>query len=145
MKRTAPESQVVSACIRWLWFNGCFVWRNNTGGWRVPNTKRVIRYGFPGSGDIIGVNPHGRFISIECKSPDGNDPTPIQERFGSRVIENSGIYIVARSVDDLEAHKVEILSKITYCPAALAEDALRDHRVRPTGRRTRSVEESINP
>lgn len=110
------ESAVLSACIRWLWYQGCFVWRNNSGAAKHSYTRKdgshgesYIRYGFPGSADIIGVNPNGKFISIECKSPTGKPPTVQQRHFGARIVENGGIYIVARSIDDLEAHKAEIL------------------------------------
>lgn len=109
-KKTMPESLVVNACIRWLWLQGCFVWRNNTGAWKPAGSSRPIRYGFIGSADIIRVTPSGRFISIECKSPQGGKPTEAQNHFGNRVQENNGIYIVARSIDDLEAHKGVILA-----------------------------------
>ena len=105
VKRTTPESLVVNACLRWLWLKGCFVYRNNTGGWKVPNSNRVIRYGFPGSADIIGVTPSGRFIACECKAPNGYGLTDRQRHFQARIEENKGIYVVARSVDDLENKK----------------------------------------
>lgn len=104
------ESSVVSACIKWLWANGCYVWRNNTGGFRPEGSKRVIRYGALGSPDIIGLTPNGRFIGIECKSPTGGSLSPPQERFRTHVLEKNGIYLVVRNVDKLKARKDEILS-----------------------------------
>lgn len=92
-------------------------------------SDRPVRFGKTGSADIIGLNPYGRFLSIECKFGKGK-LSDHQEAFGITVKEHHGIYIVAYSVDDLEAHKAEILAKI-YEPA-LAAGALRDYRVRST-------------
>lgn len=106
MKRAKPptikESAIVSQCIQWLWAKGCYVWRNNTGGYRPEGSKSFIKFGTRGSADIIGVNPSGRFIGIECKSAKGT-LKPEQKLFGDRIKEKGGIYIVARSIDDLEA------------------------------------------
>lgn len=101
-----PESKVVDACIKWLWQRGVFCWRNNTGALR-DKRNHLIRFGKVGSPDIIGIAPwsschRGKFIGIECKSSTGK-MTPHQEEFCSKVTANFGIYIVARSIDDLEA------------------------------------------
>lgn len=100
------ESQVVDACMKWLWAHGVFCWRNNTGALR-DKKNRLIRFGKVGSPDIIGIAPwsschRGRFIGVECKSDIGK-LTPHQEAFCEQVTTHSGIYIVARSIDDLEA------------------------------------------
>jgi hypothetical protein len=102
------ESLVVSACIQWLHVHGCFVWRNNTGAYKHPASNTFIRYGLVGSGDILGMTPRGRFLAVECKSEKGK-PTEQQERFGGRVTEHGGLYILAHSIDDLEARRGEIL------------------------------------
>lgn len=103
-RQSIPESQVVNACMRWLWHHGCFVWRNNTGGFKVPNSKRVVRYGKPGSADIIGVTKSGKFIAVECKSKKGI-LSPHQIAFKTDIVLHKGIYILARSIDDLEIMK----------------------------------------
>lgn len=106
--RHVSESSVVSACIAWLWNHGCYIWRNNTGA--LKDIKgRVIRYGLVGSADIIGMTPAGRFLSIECKSPTGGNLSPHQERFRDRVRAKNGVYLIIRSIDDLERRKEEIL------------------------------------
>lgn len=157
MRKSTPESQIVNMCIRWLWLHKCFVWRNNSGAYRPEGSNRYIRYGTPGSADIIGTTAGGRFLACECKTAKGK-LSPLQQAFKQHVEEHNGIYILARSVDDLEAFfypktpKGEINADnqiikdglITHYPPALAEDALRDYRVKPTGRRTRSLEESVN-
>ena len=104
-----PESLIVNTCIRWLWHHGCFVWRNNTGAWKPRGGKRPIRYGKPGSPDIIGITPSGRFIGVECKSGK-NKINPLQMAFQTDVLLHKGIYITAYSVDDLEAEKGRILA-----------------------------------
>ena len=103
------EGQVVNACIRWLLLNKCFVWRNNTGSYKPEGSNRFIRYGCKGSPDIIGLTPSGRFIGVECKFGKGK-LTELQEAFGERIEDSNGIFIVAYSVDDLEANKEVICS-----------------------------------
>ncbi len=103
-----PEGLVVNACIKWLWAQGCFVWRNNTGA--LPDkTGRKVHYGHKGSADIIGVNPYGKFIAVEAKSAKGRI-TPEQAIFRDRIEAKGGVYVLAKSIDDLEARKGEILA-----------------------------------
>jgi len=74
------------------------VWRNNSGVWNSGG--RFIRFGYPGSGDIIGVTRDGRFISIENKS--NNEPTkPAQVQFADEVRWHNGIALIVKSLDDL--------------------------------------------
>lgn len=75
----------------------------------MPNTNRFIRFGTPGSSDIIGVTRSGRALFVECKSAKGK-LSPLQETFKLRIGQHNGIYILARSVDDLIAHAGEILA-----------------------------------
>lgn len=107
-KRYVPESAILNACYRWCYARKVFVWRNNTGAYRSEHGT-YIRYGYPGSADLLGMTPSGRFLAIETKRQDGtlNDN---QFRFQADVERNGGLYIVARSVDDLEARQQEILS-----------------------------------
>lgn len=138
-KHPIRESHVVNACIRWLFAQGCYVWRQNTGGHKQTYTRKdgshgqtFIKYGTLGCADIIGVTPNGRFLAVECKAGNNGLSDP-QELFGERIQEKNGIYIVAYGVDDLELQKETILAK-HYTPM-LADGALRDNRVKPTGRR----------
>ena len=95
------EGAVVNACIRWLYAYGCYVWRNNTGSYKTESGQHVS-YGKKGSADIIGIMPDGRFIAIECKYGK-NDLSACQEEFRDRILEKGGVFITARSIDDLEA------------------------------------------
>lgn len=101
------EGQLVNVCIQWLYLNGCFVWRNNTGGYKPEGSDRYIRYGTPGSPDIIGVTPAGRFIGVECKVG-SNSLSDKQCQFQSKIEGKKGLYIVVREIDDLEDRKTEI-------------------------------------
>lgn len=99
------ESGVVSACIKWLWLNGCYVWRQNTMGAKYG--EQYVKSCVTGCADIIGVTSHGRFLAVECKAPAGT-LTEQQTRFKEYIEERHGIHIIARSVDDLEARKDDI-------------------------------------
>ena len=93
------ETQLVNACLELLRLRGIFAWRNNTGA--VKTDKRFIRYGKPGSSDIIGVLPaKGRMIVVECKMP-GNKPTGLQAAFLSTVSQCGGLAVCVRSVEEL--------------------------------------------
>lgn len=79
---------------------GLRLWRANTGAAR-DRTGRVIRFGVVGQADISGVlAPHGRRVEIECKTATGRQ-TEQQARFQAMIEQHGGIYILARSVDDV--------------------------------------------
>lgn len=83
-------------------------WRNNTGS--LPNSSgRFVPFGCPGSSDIIGCY-RGRFVGIEVKAESGRQSDQ-QRRFETRLTRAGGLYVLARSVEDV----------IT----ALREDAIR--------------------
>lgn len=115
------ESGIVNACMRWLWVHGCYVWRQNVGAFKI--NERFVRYGVAGCADIIGITKHGRMICVECKSSKGK-LTPHQERFRDYILDQRGIYIVARSVDDLELHKNIVMA--VQVPPAYARGAIID-------------------
>ena len=78
---------------------GAFVWRNNTGALR-DKRERPVYFGKPGSSDILGILPGGRFIAVECKSKKGK-LSEKQKIFLAEVERLGGLAIVARSIDDL--------------------------------------------
>jgi hypothetical protein len=45
---------------------------------------------------------HGRFVGIEVKSETGK-LSEDQQQLGDEIIKNGGLYIIARSIDDIEA------------------------------------------
>jgi hypothetical protein len=75
------------------------VWRNTTGV--TEHDGRRVTYGLAlGSSDLLGLlGPHGRFVALEVKTPDGR-VTDHQARFLARVRQHGGIAAVVRSVDD---------------------------------------------
>lgn len=100
------EGQVVNACMRWLFHHGVYCWRNNTG--KLPDKSgRWVSFGCRGSADILGV-VNGKFIAVECKAG-RNDLSAEQKLWRDRVQEKGGIYILARSTDDLEERAGDFL------------------------------------
>lgn len=83
------------------------VWRQNVGVARMPS-GRIVRFGIPGAADISGILHGGRRLEIECKSDTGR-LSPLQYRFRRVIQHHSGLYILARSVDD-------VLRELPACP-----------------------------
>lgn len=64
------------------------------------NGTRIRRFGLcPGSSDLIGIGPGGRFLAIEVKTPRGR-VAPDQARFIDLVRARGGIAGICRSVED---------------------------------------------
>ena len=75
-----------------------FAWNNNTGALKDKD-DRLVRYGLPGSSDVVACI-RGRFVAIEAKV--GRDrQRQNQADFAIAVRRAGGIYILARSVDDV--------------------------------------------
>lgn len=96
---TSKEAPVLRACLKWLKQRGIWAYRQNTGTLWVGG--QPISFGYPGAGDITGTLPDGRRLEVECKSPTGRQSEK-QKAFEARIRENNGVYILARSVADLE-------------------------------------------
>jgi hypothetical protein len=76
----------------------CAVWRNETGMTRHENG--FVRYGLcPGSADVIGVGPGGRFLALEVKKPGGR-LTEKQQQFLDLVRRYGGIAGSVTSADE---------------------------------------------
>jgi hypothetical protein len=97
------ESDLVQAIL--LTFGArpdCRIWRANTGAMRDAS-GRVIRFGVPGQADISGLlAPTGQRLEIECKSRTGRQ-SPEQVAWQAMIERHGGIYILARSLDDVRA------------------------------------------
>ena len=119
-KNAAAENPVREAGRAWLEYHGCSVIRNNTGaGWLFPYVKgrhvlharegRFIRFGETGSGDLLALSPHGRWVEAEAKSEAGVQSAEQVAR--QREVERrGGVYVLFRSAEDLEARKADILA-----------------------------------
>jgi hypothetical protein len=75
------------------------IWRQNTGVARMG--KRVVRFGVPGQADLTGILSDGRRLEIEVKSPTGRQ-TLDQQRYQQMIERFGGLYVLARSVEDVE-------------------------------------------
>ena len=94
------EADVLKACLEYLRIRGHFVWRQNTG--QATTSGRRIRFGIPGCADIIGITRYsGKFLAVECKSLTGRQSIE-QVSFERECKSRGGIYILARSIEDLK-------------------------------------------
>ena len=82
------------------------IWRNNIGvavpvSQCCPQCRRyAIRFGTPGSADLLGIQAPGRYIAIEVKSPTGKQ-SPEQATFQRVITQLGGVYLIARGINDL--------------------------------------------
>jgi len=79
------------------------LWRANTGVARFG--RRIVRFGVPGQADLTGILNDGRRLEIEVKSATGRQDND-QQRFEAMIKKFGGIYILARSVDNV-LHKLK--------------------------------------
>jgi hypothetical protein len=109
----APREQdLVKPALQLLALRGVFAWRNNSGAICATSNgkRRFVRFGgMPGSADVLGVLPGGRFLGIELKKP-GGKPTAKQEAFLAAVRAAGGVAWVVSSLAELEARLGEVLA-----------------------------------
>ena len=93
------ETALVKMCLEFLRIERVLAWRNNTG--RLAGSGRLVTFGLcPGSSDIIGLMPDGRFLAVECKIGKA-DPTALQAAFLQSINDQGGLAICVRSLDEL--------------------------------------------
>ena len=73
-------------------------WRANTGVAQIG--KRFVRFGSPGQADLTGILPDGRRLEVEVKSATGRQ-TRDQKSFQRMIEKFNGVYVLARSVEEL--------------------------------------------
>ena len=98
--RGKPERAVQKAILIYLRARGCLV--------AVTDASAAYKAGAyfgdalpAGWPDITGLLPDGRFIGVECKSPTGRQ-SPVQKHIEQEIRKRNGLYVLARSVDDVE-------------------------------------------
>lgn len=99
-----PEGAIVNEILEYLQLCRIYAWRNNTGAVSVRSPRgrdRFIRFGKPGSSDILGIMPDGRFLAIECKAERGR-LSVMQRDFLEDIRSRGGVAFVARGVEDVE-------------------------------------------
>jgi len=75
------------------------LWRANVLAARMGD--RFVRAGVPGQADLTGILPDGRRLEIEAKSDRGRQ-TEDQRNFQRMIERFGGVYVLARSVEDVE-------------------------------------------
>ena len=112
------ETAIVTACLDLLHMLKIPAWRNNSGAVALGSgpSRRCVRYGHPGSPDIIGVIPRGiragTFLGVECKTEKGRQ-SDSQKEFQRTIEAAHGVYVLARSVSDLH-------ERLKFFPGVLA-------------------------
>ena len=92
------ESDIQAAILIYVTsLPGSYGFRMNTGA--VKDGDRFIRYGVKGQPDIFLILK-GRFVGIECKTKTGRQSND-QKNWQRNCERAGGIYILARSVDDV--------------------------------------------
>jgi hypothetical protein len=99
-KRGKPERAIQRAILLWLRANGCLVAVTDAGAAYRAGAffGDAIPAGWP---DITGLLPNGRFIGVEVKAPKGRQ-SDVQQHIEREVRKRDGIYVLARSVDDVQ-------------------------------------------
>lgn len=96
----SEQSEVVRPILDALRSMGICAWRNQSGKVRVRGGFMMLAP--KGTPDIVGFLRDGRFLGIECKLPDGKHQETQEQREFGRVLANSGgVYILARTVDEV--------------------------------------------
>ena len=99
-RRRKPERAVQKAILLWLRAQGAVVAVTDAGAAYRAGAffGDAIPAGWP---DITGLLPSGRFVGIECKAPGGRQ-SAVQKAMERKIRRRNGIYILARSVEDVE-------------------------------------------
>jgi hypothetical protein len=98
-KKQDREAPVLHDCLRWLKKQGIFAWRNNSG--TLWTSGQPVSFGYSGSSDILGILPTGQMLAVECKSPTGRQSAK-QKKFEEKIKASNGVYLLVRSVEELE-------------------------------------------
>lgn len=96
-----PEKLIQNAILREFGTRSDMrVWRMNTGAANYSGTR--VSFGVPGQADISGILPDGRRLEIEVKSATGRQSAD-QENYQRMIERFNGLYVLARSVQDVHA------------------------------------------
>jgi len=99
-RRGKPERAIQKAILLWLRANGCLVAVTDAGAAYRAGAffGDAIPAGWP---DITGLLPNGRFIGVEVKTKRGRQ-SDAQKRIEREIRKRDGIYVLARSVEDVQ-------------------------------------------
>lgn len=76
------------------------LWRQNAGV--ASFNGRRVQFGVPGQADLSGILPDGRRLEVEVKSTFGRQRVK-QQAFERMIRRLNGVYILARSIEDVYA------------------------------------------
>jgi len=96
--RKISENDVLYSICKYLLMRRYFFWRCNN--LAVPGRSLPL-FAIKGVPDII-LCSEGRFYGIECKAPTGV-MSEHQKEFQQRLTQSGGVYILAKSVDEVMA------------------------------------------
>lgn len=117
VKRAKPfvptEAMVLRGVLAYLHSDPrVLVWRSNSGAAMLPGKggkPQPVRFGVRGQADITGlVRASGRRLEIEVKRPGGKQ-TPEQADFERLVADAGGLYLLVRSIEELQTALGEAL------------------------------------
>lgn len=96
------EKQVQNEILRYLATRGdeLRAWRSSTGVARAIDDDRIMRFGVNGQADISGILADGTRLEIEVKNKCGRQSEE-QRNFQAMILSMGGLYILARSPDDV--------------------------------------------
>jgi hypothetical protein len=112
MRPPTPESQLSHDIRLALGRESDLVlWRNHVGSAQVRGVWQ--RFGLaPGSADLVGVGPGGRFFALEIKAPSGRERED-QTLWANLVRSKGGFVATVRSVAEARAALEE--ARVTSC------------------------------
>lgn len=118
IKPVIAERDVKASCIQLLEQWGLHVIRNNTGLFSKiyknisgGTSRNWIHSGLEGSGDLLACTKTGKWLEVEVKGTKGTQ-RPEQKLRQQHVERFGGIYILARSLDDIIARQREIIGEV---------------------------------
>lgn len=99
-----PEGRIQLAILKHLRANGVMCWRHEPNTYNHALGRHISNpYAMKGVPDILALHPDGsgRFLGIEVKTKRGVQ-SPDQKLFQRRCEALGGVYILARSVEDVD-------------------------------------------
>ena len=96
------ESQIQKTILDYLRYRKVFCWKQNTVGIYKQSTGSYIPSQSVGAPDIFAVK-NGKVFGIEVKTKTGKQ-SDNQKNFQQDFEKAGGIYLVARSIEDVQKH-----------------------------------------
>lgn len=105
LQEKETEAQIQRAILDYLAYRNVFHWRANTGAGYFRNKgggERFVRFGEKGMADIFCV-VGGQVYGLEIKRSNGKQSAE-QVEWQERFEKAGGVYILARSIDDVSKY-----------------------------------------